>query len=73
MTSTETGICPVMWPVRQAVYAAGWVARRCDIPPELWALARALADPGRLGGGALIRHALQTAVRSELSERTEAH
>jgi hypothetical protein len=28
------------------------IARRCDTPPELWALARALADPGRLGGGA---------------------
>jgi hypothetical protein len=34
VTSTETGTCPVMWPVRQAIHAAGWVHEPCGQPTE---------------------------------------
>lgn len=32
--SDQPSTCPVLWPVRQAVHASGWVHEPCGAPTE---------------------------------------
>lgn len=60
---------PTLWTATRAAHSSRAIARRCDTPPELWALARLLAEPF---GASVVQAAMRDAIRVELDLRRAA-